>query len=191
MDWTDVDICTQYTNTGQRTGRKSWGILMDGLYGHAPWAGKTAESLWGTQKSYLRTYQKHLTAQPWQGTEARGQDRALHAPTFKDRSFITGTFFIHVLIFTSCCHFKEVHQMFWKSIWYFLYRDAQFSQSLEGFPPHQNSSPNTVLHLFTVTDISSENQSLNSHQSKRTVLGLQLKGLVITGSNSQIQSPHP
>lgn len=63
------------------------------------------------------------------------------------------------------------------------------SQSLEGFPPHQNSSPHPVLHPFTATDVSSEKQSLNSHQCKKTVLGLPLKGLLITRSNSQIRIP--
>lgn len=46
------------------------------------------------------------------------------------------------------------------------------SQLLEGLHLHQNSSPNTVFHLFTATNTSSESLSLSSHQSKRTVLRL-------------------
>lgn len=70
MDRTGVDLHTQYTNTGQRTGRTSWGIQMDDLYGQAPWQVRLLKVYEGSSKAYLRTYQKHLTVQPWQGTEA-------------------------------------------------------------------------------------------------------------------------
>lgn len=100
-------------------------------------------------------------------------------------------FFIHVLSFTSHCHFTEVPPTFWMSICYFLYRYTRFSQWLEGLPLPQHSSLNTVLHLFTATDTPSETQSLSSHQRERTALGLPHKGSLITGSSSQAHIPNP
>ena len=37
---------------------------MDDLDGQAPWQGRLLKAYEGPSRSYLRTYQKHLTVQP-------------------------------------------------------------------------------------------------------------------------------